>query len=167
MIRRPTTRSVWLAFAFIDTSMLEMVSPQRKSAKASAGAFGASAGPMKARRKIDPPHITVRRVPIRRISRGTVTKPSMVPTGIPKRQKASVSTSSPSASFTSGMRGNQTESPSAFSAKTSCSGRRRGGSADIRTSGRCRRRLPWIPPAVQPAALSGRTTARLDSAATR
>ena len=33
----------------------------------------------------------------------------MVPTGIPNRQKASVSTSSPSASFTSGMRGNHTD----------------------------------------------------------
>ena len=51
MIRRPSTRSVWLALAFIDTSIVAMVSPQRKSASASVSAFGASAGPMKLRQK--------------------------------------------------------------------------------------------------------------------
>ena len=55
MIRRPLMRSVWLALAFIDTSMVAMVSPQTKSARPSVTAFGASPGPMKLRRKTEPP----------------------------------------------------------------------------------------------------------------
>ena len=131
MIRRLSTRSVWLALAFIDTSMVAMVSPQRKRARPSVTASGASPGTMKLRRNPAPPTVTVTRSPRRRITRPTRRKPSIVPTGMPKRQKASVRISSPSAAFTSGMRGNQTERPTAFSAKTICSGRMRGGAADI------------------------------------
>ena len=64
MIRRPSTRSVWLALAFIDTSIVAMVSPQRKSASPSVSAFGASAGPMKLIRNADPPQTQVARSPI-------------------------------------------------------------------------------------------------------
>ena len=67
----------------------------------------------------------------------------MVPTGIPNRQKASVSTSSPSASLTSGMRGNHTERPSAFSAKTICSGEEAGALA--RHVGKPEGRAPGYP----------------------
>ena len=139
MIRRPSTRSVWLALAFIDTSMVAMVSPQRKSVSPSATAFGASPGPMKLRRNPAPPTMAVVRSPSRRMIRPTMRNPSIVPAGIPNRQNASVSTSSPSASFTSGMRGNQTERPTAFNANTICSGKSRPRSEDM--SGNRTRRL--------------------------
>ena len=143
MIRRPSTRSVWLALAFIDTSIVAMVSPQRKRARPSVTASGASPGTMKLSRNPAPPTMTVTLSPRRRITRPTRRKPSIVPTGMPKRQKASVRMSSPSAAFTSGMRGNQTERPIAFSAKTICSGRMRGGAADI--GGNLGRRRPLSP----------------------
>ena len=123
MIRRPSARSVWLALAFIATSIVAIVSPQKKSARASVTASRASAGRMKTTRKPEPPQTQVSRVPKRRMIRATTRKPSIVPAGIANRQKASVSTSRPRAAFTSGMRGNQTASPTALSAKTICSGR--------------------------------------------
>jgi hypothetical protein len=115
--------SIWLAFAFIATSIAAMVRPQTKSARPRRGAFGASAGPMKLIRKPAPPTATVRFSPSRRMICGTVRKPIMVPAGRPNRQKASVSTSRSSAALTSGMRGNQTARPTAFSANTICRAR--------------------------------------------
>ena len=131
MIRRPSTRSVWLALAFIATSMLAMVRPQRNSARPSVSAFGARPGPMKLSRNTDPPQMQTAFSPSRRISRPTLRNPSMVPAGIPNRQNARVRTSSPSASFTSGIRGNQTESPIAFRAKTICRAKSRPRSEDM------------------------------------
>ncbi len=100
---------------------------------------------MKARRKAEPPQRQVARVPKRRMIRGTQRKPSIVPTGMPKRQKASVSTSRPSASFTSGMRGNHTDRPSALSAKTIWRAKRLARGLGIRGPGEEGRKPPSYP----------------------
>ena len=75
MIRRPSTRSVWLALAFIDTSIVAIVSPQRKSARPSAERVRRQRRPDEAEEEAEPPQTAVRRVPMRRMIRGTLRKP--------------------------------------------------------------------------------------------
>ena len=128
MIRRPSTRSVWLALAFIATSIVAMRQPAEEQRERRAPArSGASAGPMKLRRKIDAAPAAGRaRARSRRMIRGRRSESrASCPTGMPKRQKASVSTSRPSASFTSGMRGNHDRQAERVEREDHCRAKRR------------------------------------------